>query len=231
LSGLFNLQNLQAFSWLTAGSVLVASLIGSIHCLSMCGPLILNLASNKQRLIAYHIGRGITYISAGALSGAFGQSVLNTTRHPWVSELSLAFIALILIFMGARTLSGNRLHLRLPRPIEILSRTLWSKLRLASLPTGITAFLGGALTILLPCGHLYGFLIGAMATGHWWTGALFMTAFWTGTLPALAFGASWLRSILTPSLEKAPRLTGSLLIVAGLLGLATFAARLNAICH
>lgn len=237
MSGLFDvdttINSLAAnFTWLAPLSVLVASLIGSLHCVSMCGPLILNFASDRRRLFAYHSGRGISYLTAGALAGAFGQGVLETARFPWLSQLSLAFIALTLLFMGFRTLTGQGFHVKLPRIMNNASQYLWTRLRLSRWPAWITALSAGALTVFLPCGHLYGFLVGAMATGSWWRGAAFMAAFWLGTLPALAFGfafgAKWLRSTIAPWLEKAPRLAGVVLILAGLFGVATFASRLNA---
>jgi sulfite exporter TauE/SafE len=129
--------------------------------------------------------------------------------------------------MGFRTLSGRGFHLQLPGFMNRLSRYLWTRLRLSHLPPWLNAALAGTLTVFLPCGHLYGFLVGAMATGTWWAGAGFMAAFWIGTLPALAFGAAWIRSALTPWLEKAPRLAGLILILAGLAGVATFASRVN----
>jgi hypothetical protein len=232
LSVLSEWSTFQVFTWLVPLSVLVASLVGSLHCASMCGPLILNVASDRRRLMAYHSGRGAAYILAGSLAGGFGQGVLDASRFPWLSQLSLAFIATTLLYMGARTLLGRGFHLRMPGPVDRLSRRLWQALRLAELPPWATALLTGVLTIFLPCGHLYGFLVGAMATGHWWAGAIFMAAFWLGTLPALAFGASWIRKLLRPGLSQAPRVTGLILIAAGLFGVVTFASRLYTnLCH
>lgn len=217
------------FNWLVPGSVLVASLVGSVHCVSMCGPLVLAVASNRKRQVAYQAGRMISYVALGTVAGAFGEGVLGKVRVPWLSELSLIFIALTLIIMGYRTLTGRGMHMRLPAPLERGLQKLWMRLRLARLAPWASAGLTGLLTVFLPCGHLYGFAAGAMATGRWWAGALYMFAFWIGTLPALGFGAAWLRSLLNSGLKSAPRWAGVLLIVAGLFGVVTFAARLNAL--
>lgn len=220
-----SLQN--GMAWLVPFSVLVSSLIGSLHCVSMCGPLALSFAGERKRLWGYQLGRLISYTSVGAIAGNFGNEVLKQTRLPWLSELSLAFIALTLIYMGIRTLRGQGFHLRFPSPLSQLSHRLWAQLPKANLPAWATSGLAGALTVFLPCGHLYGFFVGAMATGSALSGAIFMIAFWLGTVPALGWGARWVRQLLAPGLQKIPRLAGVLLIAAGLLSVGAFAARIS----
>lgn len=217
----------ESFSWVVPSSVLVASLVGSLHCLSMCGPLALGFSAHRRSTIAYQAGRFISYTSVGALAGAFGQGVLGSTRLPWLSELSLAFIALTLIYLGTRTLMGRNFHLPMPAFLQTATQNLWRKLHLSGWPTPLIAMGVGLLTIFLPCGHLYGFFLGAMATGHWWAGALFMAAFWLGTVPALVLATGGLRRLLSEQISKAPRLAGIVLICAGLFSVVAFANRLK----
>src|SRR6056297_781995 len=67
-----------------AGAVLTASLLGSMHCVGMCGPLAIwaSGAGDKvgpKTLAAstslYHFGRLTTYALAGAIAGLLGSLV------------------------------------------------------------------------------------------------------------------------------------------------------------
>lgn len=227
-----SLSVIDGVMWIVPISVLVASLIGSPHCVMMCGPLVMNFASNRRRMIGYQLGRMISYTGAGALAGALGQSILSASRLPWVTSLSLGLIAIFLIITGYRTLIQKPLHLPLPQFMTRPLFKIWSRLRSSrAMPADLTAGLAGLLTLFLPCGHLYGFLVGAMATGGATKGAAFMMAFWLGTVPALGFGASWLRKWLQPGLSKRPQWAGALLILAGFFSLYTFASNLKSLDH
>jgi uncharacterized protein len=70
--------------WHLLSSVLLASLLGSLHCVAMCGPLLgycvapngCNDRTNKLAEQAlYHGGRWLAYIALGGLAGALGNSV------------------------------------------------------------------------------------------------------------------------------------------------------------
>lgn len=211
--------------WFIPFSVFVGGLIGSPHCMTMCGPIVINFANKRQQLIAYQLGRMIAYSTAGAIVGAFGEAILGHERPLWLSTFSILLISVILIFNGYRAVSGKSLHLSTPQFLNHLSAKIWRFLRLSSLPKIFTASLAGFLTVFLPCGHLYGFLIGAVATGSALKGATFMFAFWLGSTPLLSFGGVWIQKFLKPKINKGQRWAGVFLIIAGLLSLVAFAER------
>jgi sulfite exporter TauE/SafE len=203
----------------------MGGLLGSPHCMSMCGPIVLNFANQRSRLLAYQLGRMSSYCIAGALVGAFGEEVLGHERPAWLSGVSLLLIATLLLINGYRAISGKSLHLPMPAWANRASMKFWRALRISKLPKVITAAAAGLLTVLLPCGHLYGFLIGAVATGSATKGAAFMFAFWLGSTPLLSFGGAFLQKILQPRIENGQRWAGVLLLIAGLFSILTFAAR------
>jgi len=211
--------------WLIAGSVFVAGLIGSPHCMSMCGPIVFNFANRGSRLVAYQFGRMIMYTTAGAIVGAFGKATLGSAGSLWLSTLTLLMISILLLVNGYRVLFGKSLHLPVPTWLGRVSTRLWTMLRLAKLPHTVVAGLTGALTVLLPCGHLYSFLIGAIATGSALRGAVFMFAFWLGSAPLLSFGGQGLQILIRSKLPRAQRLAGALLVIAGLFSVVAFGAR------
>jgi uncharacterized protein len=68
--------------WILLSAVITASLLGSLHCVGMCGPLAIWAAgvdrSTKSASIwssttLYHLGRGVTYTLAGIIAGGVGQ--------------------------------------------------------------------------------------------------------------------------------------------------------------
>lgn len=210
---------------LIPASVFVAGLIGSPHCVSMCGPIVLNFASSRKALMLYQMGRLVAYTTVGILLGAFGQSVLGTQQSVWVSSLSLLFISALLILNGYRTYNNRPLHFPVPRIMTQASGTAWRAMKLHRLPKSLAAFFAGLLTVLLPCGHLYSFFVGAVATGSAWKGAAFMFAFWLGSAPLLSAGSLWFRKVVSNGPRQAQRVAGVVLVGAGLVSVLMFGAR------
>ena len=70
--------------WLLISAVVTASLLGSMHCVGMCGPLAIWASGagegrrGRQLAVAttlYHLGRLMTYALAGLIAGGAGQLV------------------------------------------------------------------------------------------------------------------------------------------------------------
>ncbi len=171
---------------------LMAGLIGSPHCVAMCGPLAgggLAGASSRAELAAWHGGRLLTYATLGALAGALGQ------RLPGPAWVPLAISGAFLLFFALRlggwlpALPGGDGH----RLAGLAARAL----RVGGLP-GRFAF--GLVTGLLPCGLVYAALSMPMAGGDALWGALSMVLFGLGTVPALAVATLTLRRLASRSL-------------------------------
>jgi sulfite exporter TauE/SafE len=62
--------------------IIATSVVGSVHCLAMCGPLVgLHGGAKTMRLAAVHsLGRLTTYMVFGALGGLIGSAV-NLAGH------------------------------------------------------------------------------------------------------------------------------------------------------
>ena len=142
-------------------SALILGLLGGGHCLGMCGGLMgaLTLAippeqrgRRLQLLLAYNLGRILSYASAGLLFGLAGWAVASSP-----AAMLLRIVAgLLLISMGLY-LGGWWSGLT---RIEALGRGLWRHIQpvasrllpVSSLPR---ALLLGALWGWLPCGLGY----------------------------------------------------------------------------
>jgi uncharacterized protein len=59
-------------------SLFFLGLIGTGHCIGMCGPLVVAIPGRTQRFSAhlfYHFGRTITYVCVGTLMGGLGAGI------------------------------------------------------------------------------------------------------------------------------------------------------------
>ena len=200
-------------------SALVLGLLGGGHCLGMCGGLMaaLTMAIPPERrgqrlrlLIAYNLGRVLSYTAAGLLIGLAGWAVANS---PAALALRVA-AALLLICMGfylAGWWSG------LTR-IEALGRGLWRYIqpvasRLMPVSSVPKALLLGALWGWLPCGLVYSTLLWAASQGDALDSALLMLAFGVGTWPVLlatGLAAERLTALLR---KRGVRMAGGLMVI------------------
>ncbi|MGD1840876.1 MAG: sulfite exporter TauE/SafE family protein [Thermonemataceae bacterium] len=163
----------------------VLGLLGSLHCLAMCGPLAMVVAAQTPRhawtgRLLYNAGRITTYLGLGVLFGAFGKTLLL-----FISQQQLSFLLGIFLLLSALPFIHQY---RIKRLRPLYHCTTWVKKHWIALLKNnqyITKFLLGSLNGLLPCGLVYTALVGALAQGAVWQGALFMLSFGIGTLPML----------------------------------------------
>jgi len=200
-------------------SAVILGLLGGGHCLGMCGGLMgaLTLAIPKEQrsrrfrlLLAYNLGRILSYACAGLLIGLAGWAVANSAA----AMVMRVIAALLLIVMGlylAGWWSG------LTR-IERLGRGLWRHIQpLASklLPVSSVprALLLGALWGWLPCGLVYSTLLWSASQGNAFYSALLMVAFGLGTWPVLL--ATGLAAERTTALlrKRGVRVAGGVLVI------------------
>lgn len=192
-------------------TVLGASLLGSGHCLAMCGGLVLAVGDSTRALIHYHLGRLLGYGLLGALAGLLGAQVHGSGALGFLPWLASFLIAAGFVTMGARVWARKPLHL-----FAVPPRLLSGLMALSGRIPAVRAPMIGFASALLPCGWLHAFVLGAVALGSSNAGALYLTIFWLGTLPALIAAPALVRRVLGPFSRFAPRVSGLLLILLGL---------------
>lgn len=200
-------------------SALVLGLLGGGHCLGMCGGLMGALTfaippeqrSRRLRLlIAYNLGRILSYAVAGLLLGLAGWAVAESPLAQGLRVMA----GLLLIAMGlylAGWWSG------LTR-VEAGGRWLWRYLqplagRLLPVQSMPRALLLGTIWGWLPCGLVYSTLLWAASQGTPLHSAALMLAFGLGTWPVLlatGLAAERLTALLR---RRGVRLTGGLLVI------------------
>lgn len=205
--------------------ILLASLLGSVHCAGMCGPFACLYSSPRGEAVrprthaAYHLGRLVSYVLLGAIAGSIGARVDDLGRFAGVGHLA-ALVTGCLMIAWAVTSVGATLGVRVPISLapEWARRTLGGVLVSArGQRAEIRSLLVGLLTTLLPCGWLYTFVVVAGSTGSALSGAAVMMVFWMGTVPMLlAIGVGATR-ILGPFTRRLPVIGATFVFVLGLL--------------
>jgi len=210
--------------------ILVASLLGSLHCVGMCGGLVALYAGegSGRRFtphLAYHGARLVGYTTLGIVAGALGSALDLAGTAVGVGRVAAVVAGAGMALWGVvileqrlrRAPRGERLvslkGSAAPSPVGRLSA--WLLRGLAGRGAPVRGALLGALSALLPCGWLYAFVLGAAATASPWHGALVMIAFWSGTVPLLLGFGLGLQGILRPLRRHLPTVTACGLIVAG----------------
>ncbi len=181
----------------------LAGLLGSPHCVGMCGGFAGACARPASGAVLWHAGRLVTYAALGALVGSFGAAVPGPAWLP-------AALAVPLLLWFSASLAG--LVPAGPARLPGLARLGAALARRAGAGW---RFLLGMATGLLPCGMVYAALAMAIAAGSVGGGALAMAAFGVGTVPALALLAVTVRTLALRTLWSR-RAVALLVLIAGL---------------
>lgn len=202
----------------TAASALVIGLLGSAHCLGMCGGISSAVAmgidrQNSQPLVllsGFNIGRIASYSVAGALIG----SISWLLRSPELIILLRALAGLILILMGlyvAQIWKGLSW-------IEKQGNCLWRYIqplskKLLPVRSPLQALALGALWGWLPCGLVYSTLIWSATAADWKMSALMMACFGLGTVPAMFATGLLAQQVQTLLKQRRTQTIAGLLII------------------
>jgi len=169
-------------------SAVIFGLLGSFHCVGMCGPIafLLPLDRKKQskrvlQLLSYHTGRLVTYGIIGFVFGLVGKS-LNLFGIQ--QQLSILIGVSMIVIVLVPTKAFN--HYNFSKPIYFavakVKNTIGAALKKKDPGTFFTiGFLNG----FLPCGLVYMAVFGALASGGAAYGALYLIMFGLGTIPLM----------------------------------------------
>lgn len=194
---------------------LVAGLTGSLHCVGMCGGLVTASCHNKNDIFGYQIGRLLSYLALGLLGGSLGKLLNIKSQSFLLTILPSIIIGLIFIYWGIKSYLGMSHIKKTPTILNQSYQKLWKKHVLNNQGKS-KAYIVGMLSILLPCGLLYGIVLGTMATQTPTSALIGMFFFWLGTLPAMVFAPKLVQKILNPFKLKKPKIYALCLVLIGL---------------
>lgn len=132
-------------------SLLPLYLFGNVHCLGMCGPLVMLIGQHRYRYY-YFIGRLLSFSLTGGLAGEIGAVLHVLLKSYYLSEVMSFLFGGIILGIGFKTLSGRRLpSISFIAPKMAKINQMLSTLMLRD--TAWSTFLFGFFTVALPCGQ------------------------------------------------------------------------------
>ena len=168
-------------------SALILGLLGSFHCIGMCGPIAFMLPVDRQKSVkrflqitSYHLGRLFTYSLIGLLFGFLGKGFY---LFGFQQQLSV-FVGVTMIFIVLFPKFFNTINFSkgVSKIIFKVKNALGKELKKKGNDTFFTiGFLNG----FLPCGLVYMAIFGALTTTNAFSGSLYMFLFGLGTVPLM----------------------------------------------
>ncbi len=188
-------------------SAFIIGLLGSFHCVGMCGPIALSLPlknNNWQKVsgaLFYNSGRIVTYCVFGFVFGIIGKSFVLFGYQQWLSIfLGLVIILFILLPKKFSSFKNKNVILDFFGKVRYSIGFLFKQKNYRSL------FSIGLLNGLLPCGMVYMAAAFAVVTGSIAHSIIFMAFFGLGTLPmmwSIAFFGNYVSVGIRQKIRKA----------------------------
>lgn len=227
----------------TAAGVLAASLVGSVHCASMCGGFVCfytgsgNGAGGGAELpgidrrgthgqqstmlhahALYNVGRLISYLGLGAAAGLIGSHVTSLGLLVGIQQTAAVLAGLLMVLWALSTLAAQRgLSIVSVRAPVVWQRALGTIIHaIRNRPARTRAFVTGLLTTLLPCGWLYVFVATAGGSGSVLSAMGIMVVFWIGTVPALVAVGLGAQSLFGRYRNRLPAVSATVVLIMGL---------------
>ncbi len=196
--------------------VLVASLLGSVHCGAMCSAFACLANGSSRRGPWYHGGRLAAYLTLGLAAGVLGAGLDRAGAIADVQRTAALVTSVALVGWGAYQLQAARRARTFAGASQwggtlarVLARTADWDPRLRATAIGLT-------TGLLPCGWLWAFVATAMGTGAPLRAATVMFVFWLGTVPMLVAVTAGAKRWGPAARVRWPLASASLVLVLGL---------------
>jgi len=169
-------------------SAFVLGLLGSFHCIGMCGPIAFMLPVDRtsaykkvSQITIYHIGRLIAYSIIGLIFGLIGKS-LNIFGFQQQLSIIIGVLMILIVIIPQQTFSKYNFSKPIYKLISKVKSALGKALKKKTPDTFLTiGFLNG----FLPCGLVYMAVFAAIASGNALNGSLYMIIFGLGTIPLM----------------------------------------------
>lgn len=180
-------------------------LVGSMHCIAMCGPLaiVANRIGKNQNVInsiIYNFSRIAIYVLLGLLFGLIGQVAIVNGLQKWLSVI----LGISVVVLSLTMFLKPQLNNYLTGQFGVVFKLLGKMNRPGQRGFKNTALLG-VVNGFLPCGLVYMGVAGAIVQTTQLNSALFMLAFGLGTLPmmfSLTFSGSKLLSLVRGNYKR-----------------------------
>lgn len=201
-------------------SAWIMGLVGSTHCIGMCGPLALAVPSKSDTLLSkvwsgllYNLGRVSTYVLFGATIGISQKFLIPFVLQSQVS----IFMGVVLILISLSYFLFKNKRIIFSTQNKFYQKVSISLGKLYQNPSNINVYGIGLLNGVLPCGLVYAALATAFASMSFYKSILFMAFFGFGTLPVM-WGIVFFANYITPSIRSKMKMMFPVVyLIAGIL--------------
>jgi sulfite exporter TauE/SafE len=191
--------------------VFLAGVLGTAHCLGMCGPIAIGLSTSSSRWsqafvrqLLYSLGRIFTYTFLGLFAGFCGEWAAKHSASLINVPAAFAILAgVVFIYKGFQeTGLASKIRDLMTKRVGWPTKSSALVAQHSSCSAGLLfapffrgqghsgAFIAGVCTGFLPCGLLYGMLTLAASTHGVLLGGATMLIFGLGTTPLLVLAGT-----------------------------------------
>lgn len=190
-------------------SALALGLLGSFHCVGMCGPIAFMLPVDRSssfkkvsQITIYHIGRLLSYSLIGLIFGIVGKGLYIFGLQQQLS-IVIGVLMIIVVLIPYQTFNKYNFSKPVFKLISKVKSALGKELQKKTPDTFLTiGFLNG----FLPCGLVYMAVFTAIASGNPLQGSLYMLMFGLGTIPLMTtaiYVSQFLKGNVRQRIQKA----------------------------
>ncbi|WP_228852148.1 sulfite exporter TauE/SafE family protein [Aegicerativicinus sediminis] len=199
----------------------VFGLLGSLHCVGMCGPIAFILPVDRDnrvkrifQILNYHFGRLLSYGILGFFIGIIGQSI-NLLGYQKQMSITIGILMLLSILIPSLSRKFSRpINTFVTKKLGAVKSKIGSQLKKKS---GFTFLAIGFLNGWLPCGLVYMAVFGSFVMGSAIEGGLYMILFGIGTIPLMT-GAIYLGNFLKLQFrQRLLKLVPAAVVIIGLI--------------
>lgn len=207
-------------------SAFILGLLGSLHCVGMCGPIAYMLPVDRTNSIrkiiqtmTYHLGRILAYGLIGLFFGFVGKSLYIFGIQQQLSII-IGVLMIVLVLVPTQMVTKYNFSKPIYNMISKVKSALGKALKKKTADTFLTiGFLNG----FLPCGLVYMAVFASLASGQAYLGSFYMILFGLGTIPIMTsaiYLGKFLNSKVKQRIQKAIPvfvvIIGLLFIIRGL---------------
>lgn len=207
-------------------SAIIFGLLGSFHCVGMCGPIAFMLPVDRSnsykkvfQIFTYHLGRLLAYGLIGLFFGLVGKSLYIFGIQQQLSIIT-GILMIIVVLIPVQTFNKFNFSKPLYKLISKVKSALGKSLKKKTADTFLTiGFLNG----FLPCGLVYMAVFASLTMQTTIQSSLYMMLFGLGTIPLMTtaiYLGKFLNSTIKQRIQKAIPvfviIIGVLFIIRGL---------------
>ncbi len=189
-------------------SAFLLGLLGSLHCVGMCGPIAFMLPVDHQNPIkkaiqtaSYHIGRIFAYATIGIVFGLLGKSFSFFGMQQQLS-IAMGVIMILAVVLPNKRFKGTKISAFFYKFVSKIKQKLGASFKKKTADTFLTI---GYLNGFLPCGLVYIAVFAAIAAGSVLNSSLYMVLFGLGTIPLMTvaiYASSFLKGVNRQRVQK-----------------------------